>query len=110
MSGNTVFDNTVAGIAASGSLVTGNTVYGQLSPNAVGIQAYSSEIADNVVYTNVTGISGQDSSIHNNRLYNNSNAAIFVQFSGPSLRQPGLLQCGGRSRPGSTTAARSTAT
>ena len=83
VSGNTVFDNTVAGIVATGSLVTGNTVHGQLSPNAVGIQADSSEIADNVVYTNVTGISGQYSSIHGNRLYNNSSAAVFVQFAGP---------------------------
>ncbi len=82
VSGNTVFDNTVAGITASGSLVTGNTVYGQLSPGAVGIQAYSSEVADNLVYTNVTGISAQGGSIHGNRLYNNSNAAVFVQYSG----------------------------
>ena len=82
VSDNTVFDNTVAGITATGSLVTGNTVYGQLSPNAVGIQADSSEVDDNLVYTNVTGISGQSSSIHGNRLYNNSSAAIFVNFSG----------------------------
>ncbi len=82
VSGNTVFDNTSIGINATNSLVTGNIVYGQLSPNAVGIRASSSEIADNVVYTNVTGISTQYGSIHGNRLYNNSSAAIFVDYSG----------------------------
>ena len=93
VSGNTVFDNTVAGIAATGSLVTGNTVYGQLAPSAVGIQAYSSEIADNVVYTNVTGISGQYSLIHGNRLYNNSSAAGLCAVWRARVRQPDLLQC-----------------
>ncbi len=81
--GNTVFDNTAAGITANNSLVSDNTVYGELSPDDVGIQAYDSEVAGNLVYTNVTGISAQSSSVHNNRLYNNSGSAIFVDYSGP---------------------------
>ncbi len=83
VSGNTVFDNTSAGIVSDGSIVSDNTVYGQLSPNAVGIVAYDSEVDGNLVYTNVTGISAQSSTVSNNRLYNNSAAAIFVDYSGP---------------------------
>ena len=76
VSGNTVYNNSSYGINASYAIVTGNTVYGQLASNAIGIQGYYSEISDNVVYTNVTGIYAQNGSVDGNRVYNNSAAGI----------------------------------
>jgi uncharacterized repeat protein (TIGR01451 family) len=77
LSGNTVHDNTYFGIYAYDNvLVAGNTVYGQNGNYATGIESYWAEVANNMVYSNYDGIYGYSGSIHNNRLYNNSNIAI----------------------------------
>ena len=79
ISDNTVHDNSQYGIDAFNATITGNTVYGQVLEGAYGIYASSSEIASNVVYTNAYGIDDAGGNvISQNRLYNNSVAAIYV--------------------------------
>jgi uncharacterized repeat protein (TIGR01451 family) len=81
VTGNTVHDNQIVGILGTfqrspltGTLITGNTVYNQSAAGAVGIKS-GNEVANNVVYANTVGI--QDGLfIHNNRVYDNSDAGI----------------------------------
>ncbi|HYV35271.1 MAG TPA: IPT/TIG domain-containing protein [Gemmataceae bacterium] len=88
VSNNIVRNNTTFGISAQGTIflvggdavVTGNTVTGQLSTSGAGIQAQGVEVANNVVdgnYNGIVSLSNADS-IHNNRLFNNSNAGVNV--------------------------------
>ena len=81
--GNLVYNNSSGGIYAQGNVVTeGNTVYGQTRGSGYGIFVISGATAQqNVVHDNATGIyivlSGQ---ALNNRVYNNSQAGIYVGY------------------------------
>ncbi len=57
VTGNLVHDNDFRGISAAAGRVIGNTVYGQSSATAIGIEA-SQEVGGNIVYDNYDGISG----------------------------------------------------
>jgi len=93
VSGNTVRNNLSTGIFAEAAvLVTGNTVYGQSATNAIGIStgysgAYGGSVVNNVLYANYVGIETDytGDTIRNNRLYNNSYAAIEADGSLPVL-------------------------
>ena len=81
ISGNTIHDNFSYGIEATGAIISGNTVFGQILANAIGIYATDSEIISNVVYTNNYGIYDfTGNTIEQDRLYNNS-VAIFTYDS-----------------------------
>ena len=85
LSNNTVRNNVSVGISAhSYVILSGNTVYGQAANGADGIDVDGGvEVANNVIYGNYNGIVSNGANIHNNRLYNNSNVAIFVYGSSP---------------------------
>jgi parallel beta-helix repeat protein len=71
--GNTVHDNTVAGIyAIQNATVTGNTAFNHLGVNRVGIHVILAAASDNVAYDNTTGIISDRSTTSNNRVYRNS--------------------------------------
>ena len=95
ISGNTVYNNVSVGILTSydggneNVLVIGNTVYGQTSSGAAGIElAYGGVAQENVVYGNNYGIffsaygGGQ---ALDNRVYNNSQAGIYVRSQGAEV-------------------------
>ncbi len=71
--GNTVHDNTVAGVyAIHNALVTGNTAFSQTGANAVGIHAILVTATDNVSYNNTQGIISDRSTASRNRVYRNT--------------------------------------
>ncbi len=70
---NIVHDNVTLGIDAwNNVLVSGNLVYGQLGASAVGINARSATVMDNIVHDNATGIFADLSVIAHNRAYRNT--------------------------------------
>ena len=85
ISDNTIRTNITTGINANGYvLLSGNTVYGQSANNATGIYGNGgAEVADNIVYGNYNGIVSYGLNIQNNRLYNNSNVAIYAYGESP---------------------------
>ena len=88
VSGNLVHDNSSCGIQAQYNvLVTGNTVYGQSNPGAIGIEAdYGVQVQQNVVFDNANGIylyNGSTASA--NRVYNNSNVGIYTAWGNAVL-------------------------
>ncbi len=90
VSNNIVRNNTSYGIYIFADvLVTGNTVYGQSASGAIGIgtgYAYTGgEVANNVLYANYVGIESDYTgvTILDNRLYDNSYVAIYVEGSLP---------------------------
>ncbi len=89
-SDNTVHDNIYVGIYAGGNAVAaGNTVYRQTRNGAIGIQVnYGAVAQENVVYDNYYGIG--DFSVGGqaieNRVYDNSQAGIYVQLFGAVLQ------------------------
>ncbi|NQT20746.1 MAG: right-handed parallel beta-helix repeat-containing protein, partial [Planctomycetes bacterium] len=88
ISGNTVHDNTGTGIYASGTvLLTGNTVYGQAGANDEGIYVRTGVRAtQNVVHSNYDGIIAYDSSVTDNRVFNNTNIGIDANYGTSVLR------------------------
>src|SRR5262249_40163241 len=81
---NQVHGNARTGIeTGTAVLVTGNTVYGQLSAGAFGITNFGGavEIAANTVYGNDNGISG-GAPTHDNRVYHNTHIGIQTGASG----------------------------
>ena len=93
-------NNLSTGIFAEAAvLVTGNTVYGQSAANAIGIStgysgAYGGSIVNNVLYANYIGIETDytGDTIVDNRLYDNSYAAIEADAQLAGFGQRRLLQ------------------
>jgi autotransporter-associated beta strand protein len=76
--GNQFYNNSSYGIYTNGSvLLEGNSVYGQTTKNAVGINLNGGQTAtENLVYNNYTGINAAASTITYNSVYGNSNVGI----------------------------------
>ncbi|MEM9828045.1 MAG: right-handed parallel beta-helix repeat-containing protein [Planctomycetota bacterium] len=82
---NRVLDNSEHGIRASsattgtpGVIVRGNEVFGQTTPNAVGVEVISGMVELNEIHSNRVGLrlTGQNGTISQNRFYNHDEAAI----------------------------------
>lgn len=86
---NVVYNNTSVGIKPAGTaLVSRNTVYGQLGYSAWGIygDTGATALVENVVHSNYQGIgvgSWFAGEVTGNRVYNNSQAGIYVKGNVP---------------------------
>lgn len=76
VSGNIVYNNGGGISALYNTLVTGNTVYGQSSQYAIGINLYFATATGNLVYGNYDGITGYGSAVRGNRVLRNSHFGI----------------------------------
>ena len=76
--GNRVYNNASTGITASTNvLVTGNIVYGQNSGSSgTGISLSAAQATQNVVYGNSDGIDASNSTVSNNRVYDNTAVGV----------------------------------
>ena len=97
ISGNTVHDNSSAGIDVTGNvLASGNTVYRQTS--GAGIVVWGGVAQQNVVHDNYYGISvsfyGVNGQALDNQVYNNSQAGIYV-YSGGAIVQGNTVYSNG---------------
>ena len=107
ISGNTVSDNSSWGIFTTYNyqngdndnvLVVGNTVYGQTSSGTAGIfLEYGGVAQQNVVYGNYYGIlmEGGDDQALDNRVYDNSQAGIYVVGEGVAVLQGNTVYSNG---------------
>ncbi len=107
ISGNTVSDNSSWGIFTTYNyqngdndnvLVVGNTVYGQTSSGTAGILLeYGGVAQQNVVYGNYYGIlmEGGDDQALDNRVYDNSQAGIYVVGEGVAVLQGNTVYSNG---------------
>ncbi len=83
--GNRIFNNGGVGVLASGNvLIVGNTIYGHAGNNMAGLSISGGVVADsNVIFGNNSGgIVTGNSTVTNNRIYNNLNYGLNMVGSG----------------------------